>query len=158
MATASPRKLTAAVQTAILEAIERGCIYRDAAIQAGIGERTLRRWRDTGEKALGGKLFKFVAALADAEARARAKVSEGLHHGLTERVTVTRSHTRQVFAKDGKTLKEVIVEKWTEEVLPDGRLQLEYLNRRDPEHWARREPEARGSENAYNETRKILGM
>ena len=73
-------------------------------------------------------------------------------------MTATRSHTRKIFAEDGITLKEIIVEKWTEEILPDGRLQLEYLSRRDPERWARREPEVRDSEQARDDIRKLLGL
>ena len=146
------------MEAAILEAIERGYTYRDAALCGGIEERTLRRWRSTGEKALRGKLFRFVSALSEAEARARARVAEGMYRGLTERMTVKRRHVRGVRNKETGELKEEIIEEWTDEVLPDGRLQLEFLHRRDPEHWARREPEVRGSEKAWEETRKILGM
>ena len=158
VATDSPRKLTVAVKAAILKAIEGGDTYRDAALCSGVGERTLRRWRSMGEKVTDGKLYELAAALAASEARARAKVAKGLHRGLTEIMTVTRTHSKKIFESDGKTIKEVHVERWTEEVLPDGRLQLEFLNRRDPEHWARREPEVRGSEKAWDETRKILGL
>ena len=76
----NPRKLTPAVEAEIIAAIGRGCDYRDAALSVGINERTLRRWRDAGGKALQGRLFEFVSALADAEARARAR---GFPRGCT---------------------------------------------------------------------------
>ena len=87
-----------------------------------------------------------VSAISEAYARRRERLTVALDRATTEVRTVKRRHIKQ---KRDPVTKEVLfefVEEWTEDVLPDGRLMLEVLTRLDPEHWARREPEVRGSE------------
>ena len=158
MATANPRKLTAAVQATIVASIEGGGNYRDAALCAGISESGLRLWRAAGEKAKSGKLHDLVAAISEAYARRRARLTVALDKATTGVRTVKRRHVKQ---KRDPVTKEVLfeyVEEWTEEVLPDGRLILELLTRLDPEHYARRDPEPKGSEKAFDDIRKLLGL
>lgn len=47
-----PSKLTAKTKKRLLEAIELGATYLDACGYAGIHDRTLRRWVETGERDL----------------------------------------------------------------------------------------------------------
>ena len=61
-------KLTPRVQKKILEAIRLGATYEVAARAAGIGERTLYRWKERGQRAKRGKFRQFWQALQQAEA------------------------------------------------------------------------------------------
>ena len=153
-----PRKLTPERHDAIVAAIERGLSYRDSALCAGISERTLRNWRALGEQAKSGKAWELVAAIAEAEARARQKVADSLYSGVTEVRLVKKRHVRRVVDAKGQPTGDTVIEEWTEEHLPDPRIQLEWLTRRDPEHWAKRDPEIRAGDQAHADARKILGL
>ena len=145
-------KLTPARQAAIVKAVERGCHWAHAAQAGNVSERTLRRWRDTGQKQKTGKLVDFVAALADAEARAIAAIEEDLHAGLLG---------PQVIVKTKEVLIEgEVVELTSREIHgADRRVQLEYLARRFPKVYAKRPPpEERAAQQVVNLTRRVLGL
>jgi hypothetical protein len=65
-------KLTPDVQKAICDGIRGGLTYEQAAIFAGIAERTFHNWRTKGEKAKSGIYHQFVQELKKANVDARA--------------------------------------------------------------------------------------
>ena len=62
-------KLTPEVQDRILQAVRAGLRYREAALAAGIDERTFYNWKRRGEEAKSGIYFQFFQSLKEAEAR-----------------------------------------------------------------------------------------
>lgn len=65
-----PHKLTPEVQARLVTAVAAGATWQLAAQAAGIGERTLRRWRQAGEEAEEGAEYELVQAIKAAEAEA----------------------------------------------------------------------------------------
>ena len=56
------------MQEKICKGIQLGLKYEQAALAAGISERTLYNWKKRGKNAKSGKYFQFVQALKKAEA------------------------------------------------------------------------------------------
>ena len=61
-------KLTPEMQDKICNNIMLGLKYEQAALAAGICDRTLYNWKEQGQKAKSGKYFQFLQALKKAEA------------------------------------------------------------------------------------------
>lgn len=80
-----PIKLTPEVRNRIVEAVRAGATWRLAAQAAGIGERTLHRWRQAGKEAVSGPEHDLVQAIEAAEAEAAlealAKIREAAAAG-----------------------------------------------------------------------------
>jgi hypothetical protein len=68
---ARPTKLTDETAKAIIEALQIGATYADAAGAAGIEYRTFRNWMQRGETVGRGKFFQFFHAVERAGAVAR---------------------------------------------------------------------------------------
>lgn len=71
-----PTKLTDEMQERICENIRRGLGYREAAVAAGISERTFYNWKSRGENAKSGIHLQFLQALQEAEAIAELVLLE----------------------------------------------------------------------------------
>ncbi len=66
-------KLTPELQAQIVKDVSNGVTFRDAALSAGISERTFYYWIEEGRNAKTGDLFQFLQSIRSAEAEARRK-------------------------------------------------------------------------------------
>lgn len=62
-----PAKLTAQLQDRLVEAISRGCTYKQAAISCGIADQTLYKWLRLGRTSQDAKCKRLAVAVAKAE-------------------------------------------------------------------------------------------
>lgn len=67
-----PSKLTEEIKEKLFGSIKMGLSYKDAAILAGISERTFHNWKRRGEEATSGQYFQFVQELKKAEVIGKA--------------------------------------------------------------------------------------
>lgn len=67
-----PCKLTPELQAALCESLASGVDRKNAALKAGINERTLRRWLKAGREGGGAEFVSFLSAVKKAEAEAIA--------------------------------------------------------------------------------------
>ena len=115
---------------AVIAAVERGVVsWEEAARAVGVPDKTIRNWRRWGEERKSGVYVRFLADLADAEARAVARAEDVLFRGVTE--TQVRRHRR----KDSKGNE--VIEEW--ETPPKARDILAWLQARKSEAWRRTE-------------------
>ena len=63
-----PSKFTPEITEKVLQNIRLGMRYKDAALAAGVSDRTFAEWRQKGEKAKSGKYSRFSQSLHLAEA------------------------------------------------------------------------------------------
>jgi transposase-like protein len=70
-----PTKLTPARRRAVCEGIRAGLPLREAALAAGISERTLHRWREQGQQDDEGPYWQFWQRTREAEALAQADLA-----------------------------------------------------------------------------------
>lgn len=66
-------KLTDTVMKKIIEAIEKGNTYENAALLSGIAERTFYYWMEKGEKEQDGKYYQFLQEVKKANATAEQR-------------------------------------------------------------------------------------
>lgn len=66
-----PTKLTKVVRESVCQAIRAGLPLREAALVAGISERTLHAWRERGAREESGPYLQFVQQTREAEAQAQ---------------------------------------------------------------------------------------
>jgi hypothetical protein len=126
-------KLTPQTHEAIVKAVKAGASLENAAGAAGIHEATLYRWLQEGEADDGAEAkreFREDLLRARAEVEVRVVAASVMKSALggyeLERTTVTRP--------DGT------VEERVKYAPADGRVGLDFLARRDPGRWARRNP------------------
>lgn len=126
-------KLTPETHSAIVKAVRAGATFENAAQAAGVDESTLYRWLRDAELA-GAPTWKrqFREDIYQARASVEVHVVAGsimkaaLGGYEIERTTVTRP--------DGTVEERVRL------APADGRVGLDFLSRRDPARWARRNP------------------
>jgi transposase len=91
---ARPDKLTPEVAQRIVDAIRVGATVELAAAAAGVGIRTLYRWKKRGETSTSGKYWEFwervKKAAAEEELGGVAEILLASRPKLIERETVTR--------------------------------------------------------------------
>ena len=126
-------KLSPDVAKIIYATVAVGCTYRAAAARAGIDPATLHRWRADGEKAKSGKYHDFCEQLQGAEAIAQRRLEATVQASAVGGQVVTEKRTT---IRAGKIVEEIVIEKTA---LPDGRLALMLLERRDPSSWGKRD-------------------
>jgi len=135
-------KYTPELVQRIVNALEAGATRKDACAYADISHTTLNIWLN--EKPL------FLATVTRAEGQARFHATlaiknavKGTEQTTTHNETVTETRLRKVKTIEGiieqpyeytRTVRGTTVIKFP----PDWRAAIEYLKRRDPEHWSDR--------------------
>lgn len=142
-----PSKLTPEVQTQIENLLVIGCTIDDVCGQVGIDRSTYYNWMKWGEEAKEGDYFDFFDACTRAMAKARITAVQALRSAMfvtqtVEESTETVEETRLRKGKDGKETPykytRTITRTRTVKAPADWRAAVEYLKRRDPEHWTDR--------------------
>ena len=129
---ARPSKLTSEVQESIVESVEQGLTFKQAAQLAGIDETTLHRWKRKGEKAISGKFYQFCLAIKRANLKARLILLERIEkagEGGQVSETVTEIHDA-----NGKLIRRITVRK---ELPPVWQASAWILERRFPSEFGR---------------------
>lgn len=116
-----PSKLTPQVEKTILDGIRAGLTVGEAAVLAGISERTVFRWQEKGRDAERGKFCQFWHAIGKAKVEAKVKLIKVLMEAAAGR-SPSRSETRTKKNKAGEVLEVITTEiyepcKWTFAIL-----------------------------------------
>lgn len=135
-----PGKLTEAMIVRLSENIAAGLTFTAACARSGVDYSTFQVWRNRAEVEQDGIYNLFSEAIKAAEAAALSRLEETVTMVALGGQIVTEKRTT---LKDGKVIEQVITEKRS---LPDGRLALAMLERRNPEAWGKREPAQEPSE------------
>lgn len=134
-------KLTPEIIRTLDELLSIGNTDKVACAAAGISTSSFYSWLKQGEDALRGQYVDFLDMVTRARAKALETAVAAVHSGMvggktveeyTELITETRT------GKDGKPYK-FETQKTTRRVIshaPDYKAGIEYLKRRDPEHWS----------------------
>lgn|GEM_PF-6723318 len=136
-------KLTPELQKDLCDNLKAGVVVRDACAQVGIGESTYYAWLTKS-----GKLYvEFREAVRRAQSSARVSATLALRSGMlasqtvieaTEIFTETRLRKMTDGSEEPYTYEKKTTRKSTTKHPSDWRAALEYLKRRDPEHWSDR--------------------
>jgi len=130
---ARPCKLTNDVQDSILESIELGMTYQQAANIAGIDETTFHRWKRQGEDANSGKFHQFCLAIKRANEKAKLILLKRIgESGEGGQILET---TREVYDAGGNLVRRIIVQK---ELGPVWQASAWILERRFPDEFGRK--------------------
>lgn len=121
----------------ITDALSAGATHEDAYTVAGIGHDTFYRWINTKPE--------FSEAVTYAESRAHLAAVYAIRYaiqGHDESNTTTETHTetRLRRGKEGEQVPyehtRTVRKDFRAAVAPDWRAAIDYLKRRDPEHWS----------------------
>ena len=135
-----PGKLTEEMIGRLADNISAGLTFAAACARSGLHYSTFRRWRERGE-AEEGTIYRLLSeAVLAAEAAALSRLEETVTMVALGGQVVTE---RRTTIRGGEVVEEVVVEKRS---LPDGRLALAMLERRNPQVWAKREAAQEPSE------------
>jgi len=161
-----PSKLTEELQSAIVGHLEKGVPDETACEYVGIAKSTFYNWLRWGRGFMAGgepggtisvdeqdislprngkkKFMDFLDAVTRARGTARVHAIDTLHEAIGGLETVTEiveSIEETRLTKDGKpyTYTRKVNKTITVEQPPDWRAAIEYLERRDPENWGKRQ-------------------
>ena len=128
-------KLTPEVHASIMQSVAAGVPQEDAAIRAGISEKTFYLWMAAGRKAKSGPFLQFLQAIKKAHAERMAasvaRIGKAAQGGtVIERTTkaVTRTNRDGTSTTTTTTVERVAPPQWTADAW--------YLERRYPEKFA----------------------
>lgn len=125
-------KLTPETIRTLEQLLSDGNTDKDACAAAGIHPATFYDWLKQGEQATRGKYSEFSDAVTRARATARQRAVAAIRHAL---VGFERKETyTERIERDGKVFEKTSIK--TIQEAPDWRAAVEYLKRRDPEHWS----------------------
>lgn len=118
---ARPFKLTKEKKEELLNYISNGMTYKDAAILSGIGESTLRNWKNIGKEAIANEVENEFSELIEGIAQAKLKYKAWLIKNVN-----------QDAKKDGKLCLEILSRKypkeWGREIRIEGDLSIKHSN------------------------------
>jgi transposase-like protein len=136
-------KLTAKRKDLIIELLSKGATDKDACAAAGIDDSTLYRWLQEGKEGKTPEKSEFYESVTRARADARLVAIESVRLGMLP--NLTKSETTETIRETRLNRKgqpysyEKVVSRRTLTDQPgDWRAGIEYLKRRDPEHWTDR--------------------
>lgn len=133
-------KLTTQVHDTIINYISAGATDKDAYTSVGISYDCFYRWLREGEAAKSGQKREFYEAVTRARAQAFANAAVALRSGMVASQTVvdtTDTIIETRIGKDGQPYqyRKVTTRKSVTKHPSDWRAAVEFLKRRDPEHW-----------------------
>lgn len=136
-------KLTAKRKEHIIELLSKGATDKDVCAAVGISESAFYRWLQDGREAKSATKVEFLEAVTRARAATRLVAVGSIRAGMlpSEIVSETKETiTETRLTKDGKPYEysKTIQKKTTQKQPGDWRAGIEYLKRRDPEHWTDR--------------------
>lgn len=158
----APTIFTPALADSLVKLIAMGCTVEDACAASGIGESTYYQWQQIGRDLLAGR--RSPRAPKDPELRRQLMdFSERLKRAQVEARVVATSTLRKAFSQPAETVTTIVetfeetrlrrdetgaqvpyqyvrtVRKTTTMVEPPNpAMAIEYLKRRDPDHWSDR--------------------
>ena len=126
-------KISPKIREIIITGIKSGMTYKAACDLAGIGQTTFYRWQELGETEQSGVYREFWQELKNAEAEIQQRmldvVRESAEKGTEEVTKVTRRDANGNIVETVETLKSSP---------RDWRAAMTFLERRNPEEFARR--------------------
>lgn len=155
-----PSKFSPAIRKKILACLRAGSTVKATCDSVGVGVSTYFEWLEIGRAHLSGtshaRMPRKVAERDDyaefAEATTRATANGLVHAAAAFRrgmnasqgvSTITETIEETRLDKEGKpyAYRKMVVRETVEHVPGDWRAAMEYLARRDPENWARTNPQ-----------------
>jgi len=132
----NPSKFTHACKQKIIHAFRQGGTLAKVAKVADISRQTLYHWLERGEWETEGEYHTFYRACKNAQETYQEVMQEKLEKVIYTRATetittITTMTTTTTTDIEGNTTETVVVK----EHLPNARLALEILARRNPEKW-----------------------
>lgn len=140
MAAGRKSKLTKNRKDAIVELLEKGATDKDTCASVGIDESTFYGWIKDGRDKKSPEKIEFLEAVTRARAQVNLLATESIRLGMMP--TLVKSETTETIRetrmnKNGQpyTYEKVVNRRTLTEQPGDWRAAVEYLKRRDPEHW-----------------------
>jgi hypothetical protein len=133
-------KLTSSRKKAIIELLEIGATDKDTCAAVGISETAFYGWLKDGKENKSPEKVEFLKAVTRARAQVNLIATDSLRNGMLP--TLVKSETTETIRetrlnKSGQpyTYEKVVSRRTITEQPGDWRAAVEYLKRRDPEHW-----------------------
>jgi len=126
-------KYTPELVKKIIDALAVGATHEDAFTNAGISHQTFYHWLNTKGD--------FLEAVNRAQTNAHLAAVGAIRYaiqGHPEESTTTETYTETRLDKKGNPYdhKRTVTKRTVAHVAPDWRAAIDYLKRRDPEHWS----------------------
>ncbi len=136
-------KLTAKRKATIIELLSKGATDKDVCASVGIDESTFYGWLKDGREKRSPTKIEFLEAVTRARASARLVAVESVRSGMLPIEIISETQetiTETRLTKDGKPYEysKTINKRMVQQQPGDWRAGIEYLKRRDPEHWTDR--------------------
>jgi len=138
-----PTKLTFETQTALVGLLSQGVSVKDACAGVGISQGAYYDWLERAEDDPENNALyvQFSQAVTRARENAKRTAIAAVYSSLVPRIQTTRTTeviTDQRADDEGKvyTHTHTVARTTHADVLPDGRIGIEYLKRRSPDEWS----------------------
>jgi predicted DNA-binding transcriptional regulator AlpA len=136
-------KLSEGLQNDLVALIEKGATDIDACEVVGISTSSFYRWMNDGQDGENENKLRFYLAITAARARARMDAVNTLMESLETREVrkfSTKTLTETRIDREGNPYEYTRTEEQVDimEQPPDWRAAVDYLKRRDKEHWSER--------------------